>query len=333
MTTGLTLGKFAPLHLGHQAIIERALRENDSVVVLIYDAPEFTPIPLGVRADWIRQLYPSVEVIECWDGPMQVGNTPEIEAMHEQYILRTLAERPIANFYSSEFYGAHVSRALGAHDCRVDEARQQVPISATAIRESPYDHRQFVDPLVYRDLVTWVVLLGAPSTGKTTLCQALADRFRTVWMPEYGREYWEAHQQQRRLTPEQLVDIAVGHREREEQLAHDAREYFFVDTDASTTAVFAGYYHGQPHPALRTLANHTPQRYDLALVCDTDIPYDDTDDRSGEANRAIMQRRVLGELHRLRRPYVLLRGSLADRIEQVQRTLAMYDKWNTRLNA
>lgn len=328
MTTGLTLGKFAPLHRGHQSVIERALAECDSLVVLIYDAPEFTSVPSGVRADWIRHLYPDVEVIECWDGPMQVGDTPEIRAMHEQYILRTLAGRPITHFYSSEFYGDHVSRALGAQDCRVDEARQQVSISATQIRDEPYRFRQFVDPWVYRDLVTWVVLVGAPSTGKTTLCEALAQRYDTVWMPEYGREYWDTHQHERRLTPEQLVEIAEGHRHREEQLVGQAREYFFVDTDASTTAVFAGYYHGQPAAALRELADQTPQRYDLCLLCDDDIPYDDTADRSGEANRGTMQRRVLGELRRLRRPYVTLRGSLQERIEQVEQVLARFDKWD-----
>ncbi|WP_425397107.1 AAA family ATPase [Aeoliella sp.] len=327
MKTGLTLGKFAPLHHGHQAVIERALAECDSVMVMIYHAPEFTQVPLEVRAGWIRKLYPSIHIIECRDGPMEVGDTPEIRAMHEEYILRVLDGRPITHFYSSEFYGDHVSRALGAQDCRVDEARQLVPISATQIRDDPYRHRQFVDPLVYRDLVTWVVLVGAPSTGKTTLCASLAARFNTVWMPEYGREYWEAHQHQRRLTPEQLVEIAVGHREREDRLVHEAREYFFVDTDASTTTVFADYYHGQPAAALRELADQTPQRYDLCLLCDDDIPYDDTEDRSGEANRADMQQRVLDELHRLGRQYVTLRGSLDERIAEVERVLAKFDKW------
>ena len=34
-----------------------------------------------------------------------------------------------------------------------------------------------------------VCLLGAESTGKTTLAAALAERFDTVWNPEYGRPY------------------------------------------------------------------------------------------------------------------------------------------------
>ena len=39
-TRGLTLGKFAPLHKGHQLVIETALSEMDEVVVIIYDCLE-----------------------------------------------------------------------------------------------------------------------------------------------------------------------------------------------------------------------------------------------------------------------------------------------------
>src|SRR5690606_27511512 len=57
---GLTLGKFAPLHRGHELLIETALGEVEHLIVLVYDCPETTPVPLGVRAQWIRDLYPSV---------------------------------------------------------------------------------------------------------------------------------------------------------------------------------------------------------------------------------------------------------------------------------
>ncbi len=73
MKTGLTLGKFAPLHKGHQLLIERALARTDHLIVMVYDAPETTPVPLPVRASWIRALYPTVEVLEAWDGPTAVG--------------------------------------------------------------------------------------------------------------------------------------------------------------------------------------------------------------------------------------------------------------------
>jgi cytidyltransferase-like protein len=81
---GLTLGKFAPLHKGHQLVIETALAEMDELLVIIYDSPEVTPVPLTVRAGWIRNLYPQVKVIEAWDGPTEVGASPEIKRLHEE---------------------------------------------------------------------------------------------------------------------------------------------------------------------------------------------------------------------------------------------------------
>ncbi|MFC1896208.1 adenylyltransferase/cytidyltransferase family protein [Thermodesulfobacteriota bacterium] len=64
-TRGLTLGKFAPLHKGHQFLIDTALSETDEVFVIVYDCPETTPVPLNVRSRWIGNLYPEVHVIEA----------------------------------------------------------------------------------------------------------------------------------------------------------------------------------------------------------------------------------------------------------------------------
>jgi NadR type nicotinamide-nucleotide adenylyltransferase len=322
MSTGLVLGKFAPLHRGHQRLIETALAENDRVLVMIYHAPDVTEIPLPVRAGWIRALYPQIEVIEAWDGPLQVSNAPDIRRQHETYILARLGGRRVDAFYSSEFYGEHVSRALGASDRRIDPERTRVPISGTAIRAAPYQQREFLDPLVYRDLITRVVFLGAPSTGKSTLAEALAARHNTCWMPEYGREYWEANQHQRRLSPAQLVEIAEGHRQREDRLAEQANRFLFVDTDASTTRHFAHDYHGHALPRLDQLASECAQRYALCFLCEDDIPYADTWDRSGPANRRQMQAQVKTDLALRKRPYLALRGSLEQRMAQVDQILA-----------
>lgn len=326
MSLGLTLGKFAPLHAGHQFVIETALAEVERLIVMIYDAPE-TTVPLPVRAAWIRALYPQAHVIEAWDGPTHIGSTPEIEAMHEAYILNAIAGNDITHFYSSEFYGAHVSRALGAIDRRVDEARRTVPVSATAIRSDPFAHRRFIAPLVYRDLIARAVFLGAPSTGKTTLAESAAAHFDTVWVPEYGREFWERHQVNRRLSPEQLVEIAEQHREREELAISDANRILFVDTDATTTFNFAHLYHGYAAPRLEQLAHEARSRYDVFFLCDDDIPYDATPDRSGEAQRSVFQKQIRADLLRRKTPFITLRGTLEQRMRTVTSVMAGFDRF------
>lgn len=327
--TGLTLGKFAPLHAGHQYMIETAIKEMDEVIVVIYDCPETTDIPLNVRSNWIRTLYPQVQVIEAWDGPHEIGDTPAIKRMHEAYILQKLEGGKITHFYSSEFYGEHMSAALGAVNRQVDPDRNTFPVSGTQVRGNPFDNRKFLSPVVYQDLITKVVFLGAPSTGKSTLTAYMAKQMNTSWMVEYGREYWEKHQVDRRLSLEQLEEIAEGHLEREELLVKEARDVLFVDTNAITTYMFSHYYHGKATPRLTQLAVDAASRYELVFVCDTDIPYADTWDRSGEVQRFVFQKQIIADLKMRQIPYFLLQGTLEERAEQVSKILKTYHKYHS----
>jgi len=328
-THGLTLGKFAPFHKGHQLVIETALAEMDEMSVIIYDAPETTPVPLNVRSKWVKQLYPKIEVIEAWDGPTEVGNTPEIKHGHEKYVIEHLKISGITHFYSSEFYGEHMSVALGAINRLVNPPRDAVAISGTKIRENPFLYREFVPPVVYRDLITNIVFLGAPSTGKTTIARELAGEYGTAWMPEYGREYWENNQVNRKLSLEQLVEIAEGHLERENKLLYQANRYLFTDTNAITTFMFSLQYHQTVHNRLVELANLAQSRYDLVFLCDIDIPYDDTWDRSGEVNRKVFQKQIIGDLLARKIPFITLSGNLETRITKVKKTLSGFQKYKS----
>jgi NadR type nicotinamide-nucleotide adenylyltransferase len=325
---GLYLGKFAPFHLGHEYMINEALKAVEKLTVLIYEAPGLTEVPLARRANWIRTFNSDIEVIECPDGPTEV--TYEIIGMqeHEKYVVSKLGDRRITHFFSSEPYGKHMSAALGAEDVRIDEARESLPISATKIRDDFYAHRKFLNPGVYFDHLIKVVLLGAPSTGKSTLAEKLAEHFKTTHMPEYGREYWELNNIQRRLTPEQLLEIAETHRERELTMGHEANQFLFIDTNALTTEIFSHYYHGDSLPRLRELSHETKERYDLVLLCGDDIPYDDTTDRSGEANRSDFQKTTTEELKKRGIKYHEVTGSIQDRISQVSRILESMTEGN-----
>ena len=169
---GLTLGKYAPLHAGHMHVFETALQEVDELYVLIYQS-SITSIPLNIRAQWIRDLFPQIHVIEAWDGPEGYSNDRAFEIEQENYIIQKLNGVKISHFYSSEFYGEHVSTALNAIDRRVDESRLQVPISATMIRANAFQNRKFIPNCVYADLISKVVFVGAMSTGKSTLLKRL----------------------------------------------------------------------------------------------------------------------------------------------------------------
>lgn len=324
---GLTLGKFAPLHKGHERMIETALGEMDEVIVVIYDTT-VTPIPLQIRANWIRKRFPTVEVIEAWDGPDGYSDERAHEIREEQYILGVLGGRRITAFYSSEFYGAHMAKALGAEDRRVDEARVAVPVSGTMVRSDPFKYRQYVDPLVYRDLIIKVVFVGAMSTGKSTITEALAKRHHSTFASEYGRDYWTEHQVDRRIGFEAFDEIAVGHLEREEAALQNADTYLFVDTNAITTYMFALDYHGKAPALLTRLALENAGRYDLFFLCEDDIPYDNTWDRSGDQKRQVFHKQIIADLKQRRIPYIPLRGTLEERMNRVDQVLEEFTPYS-----
>jgi nicotinamide riboside kinase len=146
-------------------------------------------------------------------------------------------------------------------------------------------------------------------------------------MPEYGREYWERHHVNRRLSLDQLVEIAEGHLHREDELLLRANRFLFGDTNAITTYMFSLYYHGTAAPRLAQLADQAVRRYDLTFVCDADIPYDNTWDRSGDANRQVFQKQIISDLLVRRVPFFVLRGGIEQRVGAVRSVLARYRKY------
>lgn len=62
MKIGFTIGKFAPLHKGHQYLIEKGIKEMDQFYVIVYET-NVIDIPVEQRANWIKQLYPEVKIL------------------------------------------------------------------------------------------------------------------------------------------------------------------------------------------------------------------------------------------------------------------------------
>lgn len=81
------------------------------------------------------------------------------------------------------------------------------------------------------------------------------------------------------------------------------------------------------HPRLAHLADESATRYDLFLLCDADISFDDTEDRSGEASRDLFQLWIRDELAVRKIPYMLLRGTVEERVRRAARVLDRFVKY------
>jgi len=152
---GLTIGKFAPFHKGHQFLIETALSRVDKLIVMIYDCPEITNIPLSVRAGWIKKLYHGVVIIEAYGSPKKIGKDEEAIKAQTDYILGKVSGYKITHFFSSEWYGKYVSKVLGAENVLVDADRKKFPISGSLSRSDIEKYKDMINQDVYRDLMAY----------------------------------------------------------------------------------------------------------------------------------------------------------------------------------
>lgn len=183
-TRGLILGKFAPFHVGHKRLIEIALEEVDEVYIIIYDCPNLTSIPLNIRAGWVRRFFPQIYVIEGWDAPNQHEETPEVKKLQEEYVKKALNGKKITHFFSSEYYGEHMSNFLGAIDVRLDrnDPKQGYLTTATAIRNGKNIDENHLDTRVYKDILIKVAFVGLPSYEQLKLVKYVAKKLKTEYI-------------------------------------------------------------------------------------------------------------------------------------------------------
>jgi len=112
-----------------------------------------------------------------------------------------------------------------------------------------------------------IVIIGPESTGKSTLCQQLAERYNTVWCPEYAREYLLKNGMN--YTDEDLAAIAVGHIELQKKSEAEARNnIYFIDTDMYVMKVWYEVAFSKcPSWILKAIAR-------TDLLCNTDLPWE-----------------------------------------------------------
>lgn len=160
-----------------------------------------------------------------------------------------------------------------------------------------------------------VAILGAESSGKSTLAERLAAHYGTLWVPEYLREFVDTHGR----TPREgeQYGIARTQREREDEAAARATRFLFCDTTPLMTAIYSRVYWNRVDEALAALER--VHGYALTLVAAPDSPWvADGLQRVSEQEREKVHRLVLATLDERAIPFVLVEGDLPRRLRQVE---------------
>ena len=168
-----------------------------------------------------------------------------------------------------------------------------------------------------------IAILGAESTGKTTICRDLAAHFESPWVPEYMRTYLQAKWDTEQLTCtwDDLLPIAQGQIELENKLANqsaqasDNSHYLFCDTSLFELMVYSNWYYGDCPETLTkaALAHH----YDLILLTEVDTPWVADDLRDSPHQRDEISAYFAAQLNTHKKPFRYIAGDRAERVRQV----------------
>ncbi|MFI8377563.1 AAA family ATPase [Leeuwenhoekiella sp. NPDC079379] len=161
-----------------------------------------------------------------------------------------------------------------------------------------------------------IVLFGPESSGKTTLSRALSEYYKTLWVPEYAREYLQEKwvTQKTICEPNDILPIARGQIKLENDAVQTGIKLVFCDTDLLETKVYSeAYYEGWCDPLVAEAA--LKNVYDLYLLTYIDIPWEADDLRDRPEQRQEMFNLFEQALINNKRPYVLLKGTVPQRLK------------------
>jgi NadR type nicotinamide-nucleotide adenylyltransferase len=316
---GLVIGKFYPPHAGHHFLIRTAADAARRVTVVVM-AADVESIPLSERVRWLREAYadrPHVAVTGVVDNLEVDYGSDSAWAGHVALMREGLANgphaAPVDAVFTSEPYGAELARRFDAADVRLDTGRETFAVSGTKVRDDPIAFWDMLEPPVRGWFARRVVVVGAESSGTTTLSRDLSEALRarggphalTRWVPEYGRELTVVKLALARVhavrsgAPEPTVfdldwsdadfeEVAGRQCADEDRAARSGGPVLVCDTDALATTVWQERYLGRATDTVHALAARMPPR-DLYILTDhEDVPFHDDGLRDGEHLRPWM---------------------------------------------
>jgi NadR type nicotinamide-nucleotide adenylyltransferase len=347
---GLLIGKFYPPHRGHHAAIRIAAASCDLVTVVVMASLAET-VALADRVAWLRSEHadtPSVQVVgvPC-DAPLDLGDArvwaAQVAIMRAA--VRGVRDEPVDAVFSADDYGVELAQHFAAKFVQLERTTR----SATAVRRDLAAGWDDLAPATQAGVTTRVIVVGAESTGTTTVSLRLAEHYRarggswrrTAWVGEYGREYtdlkWAAEKQAAerdgRTAPEldamvwdqgDFDRVATEQTAAEQRAARTGSPVLICDTDAFATMIWERRYLGeQARPAQEWARSpRLPVRH-LYLLTDHDgVPWVDDGLREGDLDvRAAMTGWFADALTEARHSWVLLTGSLDERVQLAVRTV------------
>jgi NadR type nicotinamide-nucleotide adenylyltransferase len=149
-----------------------------------------------------------------------------------------------------------------------------------------------------------IALIGPESSAKSTLSEALAKHYNTVWIPEYSREYLKNIH--RKYTLDDILKIAKEQFAREETKIVHANKIIFTDTELIISKVWCeDVFKTCPEWISENIIKH---QYDLYLLTSPDLPWENDPLRENPHRRQFFFDWYERELKNIHANYSIIKG-------------------------
>ena len=165
-----------------------------------------------------------------------------------------------------------------------------------------------------------IAITGPESTGKSVLSQQLADHYHTCWVPEYARGYID--KLNRPYDQEDILLIAKGQVRSEQACYKKANSFLFCDTELIVTKIWSEVKFGNCNEWI--LSKIIEHRYDLFLLCDIDLRWEDDPQREHPYERDYLFNLYKKELTSRDFPFFVISGFGKERLNNAIRAIETF---------
>jgi nicotinamide riboside kinase len=156
-----------------------------------------------------------------------------------------------------------------------------------------------------------IVATGPESTGKSALTAFLANSLHLPAANEYARIHLESNGPS--YDYPLLLDLSRWHKAYQRACVPDSAPVGFLDTDLINYKIWCEVVYGKCHQEI--IAAMEEETNHVYLLCFPNLPWQPDPLRENPDDRLMLFDRHLAEIERLKRPYVIIRGSGEDRYQ------------------
>lgn len=312
MQRGLVLGKFMPIHTGHIELIEYALQFCDILIVWVCVSNKET-MSGDLRLNWVKEIFKNNKKVQPTlyeynedELPNTSTSSETVSKVWSEIIKQQLPK--IDLIISSEKYGDYVAEYLGVQHQYYQTLKQ---ISATNIRQSPYENWHFIPDIVKPYYYKKISILGTESTGKSTLTKKLSEYFNADFVAETAREIVD---NSTTCHPKDLLKIAKEHAIHIQEKGNALNKMLFLDTDILITKSYSKFLFNKVLHVEPWIEE--ANQCDLYLYLENDAPYTQDGTRLAESERNKLNEFHKTELKNANIDYFLITGNWNERLSK-----------------